>query len=621
MSYVISGMIITNKYHRVSMVKAIEQSLVFRTGMAMSAVLLLAVVNMLVSFLLAESSENDAVRINLAGSLRMQSYRIAKAEILRREELPGLAGNALVITEVEQFELRLLKPVLKNHIKSSSNDDLKMAFNAVEEEWQTLQIKIRLQIADTDSLLSDIDKFVNTIDVLVKSLERQTENKFRMLRLLQGVSLLLAVIIASLAFYHIYYRVITPLRNLVGMASRVREGDFSMRIESKGSDELSLLAETFNGMVDSLNVMYGKLEGEVERKTAHLDSLRSGLRLLYETSRQLTTEDRFLEQLEFTVVSAKKYLQVDSVDIQLSQESGGKSLSISSDQINKAVSGNGETGSHIPLDPVSSASFPLSRGEENFGFLVVSDSPKLDLNEEQETVLLALIDTIVSAIGNENRHIQLHRLSLMEERAAIARELHDSLAQSLSYTKIQISRFEILQKKSADQIECDNALDEIRTGIQSAYRQLREVLATFRLQLDTPGLLSSLELTIQEFEQKGNITIDLVYQLDDFSLTPNEEIHVLQIIREALSNVIRHSGAKTARVVLAMGDRGVIRVSICDDGCGFSAMAIGPNHYGQTIMTERASSLGGKINLSDNDTGGACVEFHFRSERLREQHD
>lgn len=113
------------------------------------------------------------------------------------------------------------------------------------------------------------------------------------------------------------------------------------------------------------------------------------------------------------------------------------------------------------------------------------------------------------AIERQVDHQQ--QLMLMEERAAIARELHDSIAQSLSCLKMQIA---CLQMQGETLSSASQALvQQMREELNGAYRQLRELLTTFRLQLTEPGLLAALQSTVAEFNPKLGLTIHLDYQL------------------------------------------------------------------------------------------------------------
>jgi len=97
-------------------------------------------------------------------------------------------------------------------------------------------------------------------------------------------------------------------------------------------------------------------------------------------------------------------------------------------------------------------------------------------------------------------------------------------------------------------------LEDLREGISSAYRQLRELLTTFRLKMDDRGLGRALEETMQEFRARSSADIRLDSRLPPDLVSPNEEVHVLHIVREALSKVIRHASAHWAEVHLHMDD-------------------------------------------------------------------
>jgi two-component system nitrate/nitrite sensor histidine kinase NarX len=593
----------------------VQHSLVLRTGMALAAVILLAMVNMLASYLTAESAENDAVRINLAGSLRMQSYRISSKFILHRAD-PGPNSLAALRLSIKGFETILQQPVLADHIRNSDDQVLGTALARVESDWLNLKGQLLAPGIDQQQLLENIDTFVANIDYMVKKLELQTERKFRILRLIQGASLLMTVCLATLMFLNVYKYVVGPLHQLVNLAGRLRAGDFSSRLDSKGDDELSLLADTFNDMADSLDTMYRSLEEQVQAKTQHLENAQEALRFLYDTSQRLGAEGNIVDKLARTVDHLQRQIGASRVEIHLSHKSADHPLLISSAGGVQSAHASGdlalaaEVGTHI-------GQYPLQHDNRDYGLLKVALPTQVKTDREQHQMLAALADTIGAALANEGRKDQEHRVALMEERTAIARELHDSIAQSLSFTKIQISRFQSLQAKSAESAVLDEVLSEIRSGIQAAYGQLRELLTTFRLQLNSAGLQTSLAATTQEFEDKANLSIELSSTLQNYPLTPNEEIHILQIVREALSNVLRHSGADSASIRLGLVDD-MIDVRVIDNGDGFTAPVSGRNHYGQTIMLERAEILGGTVEFLNHSEGGAEVKLRFPPEQSRD---
>jgi two-component system nitrate/nitrite sensor histidine kinase NarX len=202
-------------------------------------------------------------------------------------------------------------------------------------------------------------------------------------------------------------------------------------------------------------------------------------------------------------------------------------------------------------------------------------------------------------------------LALQEERSTIARELHDSLAQSLSYMKIQASLLSPALDRADGHDDAREILSDLREGINAAYRQLRELLSTFRLRMegDFAGLLGN---TVEEYASRSGTPIELDIRLADCHLAPNQEIHVLHIVREALSNATRHAGASRIHVGLSAAPGGEVRVVVEDDGKGVDPRAAAElHHYGLTIMDERARGLGGSLEIAGRAGGGTCVAVRF----------
>nr|WP_289135270.1 ATP-binding protein [uncultured Halomonas sp.] len=152
--------------------------------------------------------------------------------------------------------------------------------------------------------------------------------------------------------------------------------------------------------------------------------------------------------------------------------------------------------------------------------------------------------------------------------------------------------------------------DELRTGLNSAYRQLRELLTTFRLKLEGPGLQFALRQTIEEFSQRMEITVELDYDVPPYLLNPNEEIHVLQIIREALANTHKHAQAHWAGVTVHFADARLL-VRIEDDGIGLEDDSSPPMHYGLVIIRDRTTTLNGELSITNRPAGGASIEIVF----------
>ncbi len=180
----------------------------------------------------------------------------------------------------------------------------------------------------------------------------------------------------------------------------------------------------------------------------------------------------------------------------------------------------------------------------------------------------------------------------------------------LSYLKMQVARLRRLNIEGEQRETHEAILDELSTGLNSAYRQLRELLATFRLKLDTPDLYSALQKTIAEFSERLGKPVEINYNLPPQTLSPNEEIHTLQIIREGLANAVKHADASDICVDVLF-ESPQVRVSIRDNGKGLPGGDQPLNHYGLIIMQDRARTLGGQVKVRNREVGGVEVVLSF----------
>lgn len=256
-------------------------------------------------------------------------------------------------------------------------------------------------------------------------------------------------------------------------------------------------------------------------------------------------------------------------------------------------------------------------GPDRNGAVVMLENPAgKGLTPREAALLDTLVQGIANALSSTRRAQMKRRRDRYDERAAISRELHDSLAQSLSYLKIQASRLQsVLGDVSApgqtDRADEQSIVQELRANLNVAYRQLRELMTTFRLTMNGRNLGLALEESVEEFEKRSGIVFDLDNRLASDQLPVSAEMQVLHIIREALSNVVRHSHAKHARILLDHSTDETIMLTVEDDGIGIDTTHRQNQHDGLLIMQERAHSLGGDIRVQDRPGGGVRLEVTF----------
>jgi two-component system nitrate/nitrite sensor histidine kinase NarX len=116
---------------------------------------------------------------------------------------------------------------------------------------------------------------------------------------------------------------------------------------------------------------------------------------------------------------------------------------------------------------------------------------------------------------------------------------------------------------------------------------------------------------VAEFSRRCIIVFELDNRLADDALSPEVELQLLQIIREALANVVRHSHARHVRLELRQSLQGELTVSVEDDGIGLSPASLDDNHYGLAIIRERAASIGAHLSIETVLPHGTRVQLNL----------
>jgi two-component system nitrate/nitrite sensor histidine kinase NarX len=265
----------------------------------------------------------------------------------------------------------------------------------------------------------------------------------------------------------------------------------------------------------------------------------------------------------------------------------------------------------IKGEPIQSVTIPLASPSGWLGILLLETEANHYFEDAELQLFEVTAQMLALSMGFQAKEQESRRVALLEERAVIARELHDSLAQSLSYMKFQIARLQTNFNAQLAQSGADIVVNEMRDALDNAYRELRELLTTFRVQMDVRGLDHVLVEAIEEFSQRSSLSITLDNRLQECRLSVNEEFHLLHVVREALSNIVRHSGAEKVTISLVLQSSGDVMVTIDDDGRGVAFDKAKPHHYGLAIMTERAHCLGGTIDIFPRRLRGTRIRLVF----------
>jgi len=201
--------------------------------------------------------------------------------------------------------------------------------------------------------------------------------------------------------------------------------------------------------------------------------------------------------------------------------------------------------------------------------------------------------------------------ALAAQRNALAAEVHDSLAQTLSFVKM---RMPLLQ----DAIGCGDTgtalryCEDVRRAVGGAHTQLRQLLADFRIPVAPDGLKHALRSSILTFSQRTQVPLDFDDQAPDLTLSAAQESQVFHIVQEALTNVAKHASARHAWLRITQAG-GLVEVAVEDDGRGVppDEECGGGHHFGLDIMRERAARLGGRLDFAARAGGGVRVCLSF----------
>ena len=229
-------------------------------------------------------------------------------------------------------------------------------------------------------------------------------------------------------------------------------------------------------------------------------------------------------------------------------------------------------------------------------------------------LLRAAGDLIGMTLDNARLSRENLRIRLTSERQMLANEVHDSLAQGLTYMRMRMSLLRDAIHHN-DELRARKYCSDVDDTLGNSQRRLRELITYFRSQMDPQGLVHALREISERFLDRTGIALAFDNRVPDLCLPPEREIEVFHIVQEALANVARHAHATSAALSLGCTQDGY-RMVVEDDGVGVAAASGEPGHgdsghYGIAIMRERAHRLGGTITLGRAGGTGTRLELTF----------
>lgn len=425
-----------------------------------------------------------------------------------------------------------------------------------------------------------------------------------------------------------------PIQKLIQASEQVTAGQFTQRIVVKTGDEIESLADQFNLMSTQLEASYTSLEKRVADRTRELAILNA---IISVASHSLDIR----EILEDVLVKTVQQMDFDS-GVAFKLESNpvkpilmayrGFEPTTAIDLVNSYAISVEATASIYPQEVTTLGIddfqdeelknqlalfgfqtlvyIPLSTKGHNLGFLILGRQAP-DLLSTEELALLSSIGKQVGvAMENARLYEQAETAATTAERTRLARELHDAVTQTLFSANLIADVIPRIWKRNPE--EGMQSLEELRQLTRGALAEMRTLLLEMRPEsLARSDIQSLLNQLAEAFI--GRIRIPLELKVNgNCELTHEVKVVFYRVAQEALNNIAKHSGAQ--QVTLRLNCQpGQMDLCIQDDGLGFEAGSIPPDHIGLTIMRERAESIGASLKIESELGQGTTVKLDWQA--------
>ena len=566
----------------------------------------IALIALSLSIRIANDTKGSAYMINQLGLLRMKSYQL-------------LTISPLSPNDYNRLDIFKDLSSSKQYLQLFEHYGLTHEFNQLQNEWiSNIAPKIQ-QAKKSDEVKNDIDNYVDLTNNLVHKIDQKTEKQIHYIFQLQLLFIVIIILFLITQIYYLRRYILVPWQKLIDMAEAISKHNFSERFNiRKKKNEFDLLGLAFNKMSEQIESQYLLLEQRVAEKTSELQKTNQIISFQYYATKQLHTSEplcerflKILRELEELIPLTQfqiRFYESDNPEHyqQISYDNQQKLPYCLNPKCNACL-----TPSKIYQKNGVQRLWYLQENGEKYGILFAIQPANVTLTIEQENLITGLIEQMTTAIMLDRQIEHQKQYLLMKERSAMARELHDSIAQSLSCLKIYLSCLQM--QSDLNSPTSVDLLTTMRKEVNVTYSQLRELITSFRLRLNQTGFYASLVELVEEFNVKLKFNIQLKYQLPLNIINSKYAFHLLQFIREALNNVYKHAKASSVIIKLEMDNNQIITLNIKDNGIGFQSKIKQDHHYGLIIMRDRIEILNGNLVIDSKPNKGTQIVVTFKA--------
>ena len=600
------------------------------------------------TLLISWQLEGVAAAINDAGSQRMRTYRIGHLMARGVDKKTSTTDLEVVLkAELDQFDKVLRDLQLGDPMRPLSpprNGEVQDQLNVVGQAWggrvrplvvRYLADEPQQREATVDLFDNEIEGFVSSINELVLAMERSYTHDTNLLRTVQAALIFLAIFGTGILIRFFIRLVITPVAILLAGMRRMTGNNLSVRLPTSSNDELGSLAQGFNQMAENLQNAYSTLEQRVEEETRSLAQRNRELGILYEETAFLTQPANlenlcqgFLSRIKTALGAdggAVRLYAADKETLYLMAHEGLSDQFVAietelncgeclcGEVIQTGITATFQTANPPPGMKLRSCiregfatatAFTILYNKQRLGVYNLYFRRPQALSDRDIYLLETLGQHLGVAVENQRLMSRERELAVSEERNLLAQELHDSIAQGLAFLNIQVQLLQdSLRKGRLD--EAMQTAGQLREGVQESYDDVRELLVHFRTRVHQSDLDSAIQAALDKFEGQTGLKTEFERVGSGVSFDSSDEIQIMHIIQESLSNIRKHARAASVHVFLQR-DPGRLLVEVRDDGVGFDTINE-PNvqsdrHVGLKIMRERAHRVGGECRI-DSEIG------------------
>lgn len=604
------------------------------------------------TLLLSWQLEGGAAAINEAGSLRMRSYRLAL--LLEHNNEPAsiaaeLRGFEQTLHDLQQGDAKrpLFLPTQK-----PIRDQMHQVVQTWREQMQQHVLRMSQHQAgeaqqDLQAYRNALTAFVEQINTLVSMVEVELADKTTLLRLSQTVLIFLALAASVAMLYLLYLWIIEPVTRMQSGIARMSEDDLSVRLPVDSQDEFGELALAFNRMADHVQTAQRTLEQRVHEKTRKLQSQNHEVSTLYEIAAFLATPHTIEELCRGFLRRIMERISADGGTVRildnlkdnmhitvhegLSEQMIEEEHCIKKDD---CLCGASVTQGIILVRDFrqlnqqkkyrckeegffSLAIFPITVRQQVIGSYSLHFRSERELSPEERRLLEILGHNLGIAIDNQRLIAKEKEFAVSHERNLLAQGLHDSIAQGLNFLNLQVQMLDDTVKRQA-YLEIADILPMLRAGIEESYQDVRELLQNFRTRLQETSFDEEVRNLLMRFERQTAVSWQLESTGSGGPLAPEQQLQVLFILQEALSNIRKH--AQASLVTVAINNQRDFMMRIVDNGRGFDLSdqrLQSEAHIGLRIMQERATNLAASLELHSEPGHGTQIALNLmREERL-----